>query len=147
MDNAFSLCSREKREKAPRERFQKNAPRRDSPVVESYPQPYPQMWIRTLRKVFLSTKGKESYTGEERMVFSPMERKVLHIISHTDLDGVTAVAVAWHASFPEEAPLRVSLVGYGDVDALVLETLRAGLRPRVIDLFCQRQETVDHLDK
>ncbi len=81
------------------------------------------------------------------MVFSPMERKVLHIISHTDLDGVTAAAVAWHASFPEEAPLRVSLVGYGDVDALVLETLRTGLRPRVIDLFCQRQETVDHLDK
>ncbi len=75
-----------------------------------------------------------------------MDQKPLHIISHTDLDGVVAAAVAWHASFPEEAPLRVSLVGYGDVDALVLETLRTNLRLRVLDLFCQRQDTIDHLD-
>ncbi len=41
-----------------------------------------------------------------------MTSHLLHIISHTDLDGVVAAAVAWHANFPEKRPLIVSLVGY-----------------------------------
>ncbi len=76
-----------------------------------------------------------------------MENRVTHIISHTDLDGVTAAAVAWAAAWPEKAPVRVSLTGYGEVDNLLLETLEAGQKPLVLDLFCQRQQTVDELDK
>jgi len=71
---------------------------------------------------------------------------ILHIVSHTDMDGVTAAAVAWHAHYPENAPLRVSLSGYGEVDELMLETLRGNARLLVLDLFCQRRETVDEVD-
>ena len=71
---------------------------------------------------------------------------LLHIVSHTDMDGVTAAAVAWHAHYPENAPLRVSLAGYGEVDELMLETLRGDARLLVLDLFCQRRETVDEVD-
>ncbi|MDD4365440.1 MAG: phosphohydrolase [Synergistales bacterium] len=73
--------------------------------------------------------------------------RMLHLISHTDLDGVTAAAVAWHAHFPEKAPLKVTLTGYGEVDALILETLRDGQDLLVVDLFCQRRETVDEMDR
>ncbi|MCE5201131.1 MAG: phosphohydrolase [Synergistaceae bacterium] len=73
-------------------------------------------------------------------------KPLLHIISHTDLDGVTAAALAWHANRGTGRLLRVSLTGYGDVDNLILETLRAGEEPLVLDLFCQREQTVDEID-
>lgn len=75
-----------------------------------------------------------------------MNKKLLHVVSHTDMDGVTAAAVAWHAHYPERSPLRVSLTGYGEVDALILETVRRGDDLLVLDLFCQRRDTVDELD-
>lgn len=75
-----------------------------------------------------------------------MNERLLHIVSHTDMDGVTAAAVAWHAHYPERAPLKVSLTGYGEVDGLILETVRAGDDLLVLDLFCQRRDTVDELD-
>lgn len=73
--------------------------------------------------------------------------RLLHVISHTDLDGVTAAAVAWHAHFPERSPLKVTLTGYGEVDALILETMKADQDLLVLDLFCQRRETVDEMDR
>jgi hypothetical protein len=76
-----------------------------------------------------------------------LENAVTHIISHTDLDGVTAAAVAWAAAWPESAPVKVTLTGYGEVDNLLLESLAAGQKALVLDLFCQRQQTVDELDR
>lgn len=73
-------------------------------------------------------------------------KPLLHIISHTDLDGVAAAALAWHANKDTGRILRVSLTGYGEVDALIIDTLRAGEEPLVLDLFCQRQDTVDEID-
>ena len=52
-----------------------------------------------------------------------VERPLLHVISHTDLDGVAAAALAWHVHRIDRAPVRVSLTGYGEVDNLILETL------------------------
>ncbi|NLI96416.1 MAG: phosphohydrolase, partial [Synergistaceae bacterium] len=75
-----------------------------------------------------------------------MEKTVTHIISHTDLDGVTAAAVAWTAAWPEAAPVKITLTGYGEVDNVLLESLQAGQKHLVLDLFCQRQQTVDELD-
>ena len=75
-----------------------------------------------------------------------MVDSLLHIISHTDLDGVAAAAVAWRRWQPYR-PVRVSLAGYGTVDALILETLDAGHELVVIDLFCQNERTVERLDK
>ena len=48
--------------------------------------------------------------------------RVLHVISHTDLDGVAAAATAWLAYSPER-PVRLSLSGYGSVVELILERL------------------------
>ena len=76
-----------------------------------------------------------------------MTKPVLHIISHTDLDGVTAAALAWHANKDTGRMLRVTLCGYGEVDNLILETLESGQEPLVLDLFCQRDNTVDAIDK
>lgn len=76
-----------------------------------------------------------------------MERPLLHVISHTDLDGIAAAALAWHVHRADRAPIRVSLTGYGEVDNLILETLETGQEPLVLDLFCQRQETVDEVDR
>jgi len=76
-----------------------------------------------------------------------LENVVTHIISHTDLDGVTAAAVAWAAAWPEAAPVKVTLTGYGEVDNTLLESLQAGQKALVLDLFCQRQQTVDELDR
>ena len=76
-----------------------------------------------------------------------LENTVTHIISHTDLDGVTAAAVAWAAAWPEAAPVKVTLTGYGEVDNLLLESLASGQKALVLDLFCQRQQTVDELDR
>lgn len=74
-----------------------------------------------------------------------MDRPLLHIISHTDLDGVTAAALAWHAKGGRVA--RVSLTGYGEVDTLILETLASGKEPLVLDLFCQKEQTIDEVDR
>ncbi len=68
-----------------------------------------------------------------------MDHSLLHIISHTDLDGIAAAAVAWHRWQPTR-PLKVSLAGYGTVDALILESIEAGQEFVVIDLFCQNEE-------
>ena len=74
-----------------------------------------------------------------------MDRPLLHIISHTDLDGVAAAALAWHVKGGRVA--RVSLTGYGEVDALILETLASGKEPLVLDLFCQKEQTIDEVDR
>ena len=68
--------------------------------------------------------------------------RVLHVISHTDLDGVAAAATAWLAYSPER-PVRLSLAGYGSVDALILESLESSIPFVVLDLFCQDARTVD----
>ena len=74
-----------------------------------------------------------------------MDHSLLHIISHTDLDGIVAAAVAWRRWQPTR-PLKVSLVGYGSVDALILESIEAGQEFVVIDLFCQNERTIEKLD-
>ena len=71
---------------------------------------------------------------------------LLHIISHTDLDGVSAAALAWRVHAPDRMPIKVSLTGYGEVDNLILESIEKGQQPLVLDLFCQRQQTIDTLD-
>ncbi|EHM10928.1 putative DHD superfamily phosphohydrolase [Thermanaerovibrio velox DSM 12556] len=76
-----------------------------------------------------------------------MEEGILHVISHTDLDGITAAAVAWHANRRSRWPIKVTLCGYGEVDSLVAYGLSKGEDLLVLDLFCQRQETVDMLDR
>jgi hypothetical protein len=77
----------------------------------------------------------------------PMSRAGLHVISHTDLDGVTAAAVAWTNGRPGMSPVRLSLVGYGEVDFLVLDSLSRGEPLVVLDLFCQKPQTVDEIDR
>lgn len=72
---------------------------------------------------------------------------LFHIISHTDLDGVVSAAIAWYAKRPSKRPVRVSLVGYGDVDNLILETGRSGVEMAVLDLSPQFQATVDEIDR
>lgn len=76
-----------------------------------------------------------------------MTKPLLHIISHTDLDGVTAAALAWHANVNRGRLIKVSLTGYGEVDNLILEAIGGGHEPLVLDLFCQREQTVDEIDK
>jgi hypothetical protein len=71
---------------------------------------------------------------------------LLHIISHTDLDGVAAAALAWHVHHDCGDPIRVSLTGYGEVDNLILETRRSGTRMIALDLSPQFQATVDEID-
>lgn len=70
-----------------------------------------------------------------------------HIISHTDLDGVAAAAVAWYARGGRDMPTRVSLVGYGEVDNLILESRHRGDDVVVLDLSPQFQGTVDEVDR
>ena len=41
----------------------------------------------------------------------------------------------------------IFLTGYGDVDSLILETMQAGQDALVLDLFCQREQTVDEIDR
>ena len=71
---------------------------------------------------------------------------LLNIISHTDLDGVTAAAVAWYAN-PAGSPIKISLTGYGDVDNLILEGLRRGDRVTALDLSPQFRNAVDEIDR
>ncbi|MGI6253930.1 MAG: phosphohydrolase [Aminivibrio sp.] len=75
-----------------------------------------------------------------------MSSAVLHVISHTDLDGVVAAAVAWYR-WKGKRPLKVSLVGYGAVDGLIMDSMAAGQDFMVADLFCQDARTVDSVDK
>lgn len=75
-----------------------------------------------------------------------MNSSLLHVISHTDLDGIVAAAVAWHR-WRAIRPLKVSLTGYGSVDSLILESLDAGQEFVVVDLFCQDNRTVETLDR
>ena len=75
-----------------------------------------------------------------------MKISLLNIISHTDLDGVAAAALAWHVN-KNRGLSRVFLTGYGEVDALISEAMASGSEPLVLDLFCQREETVDMIDK
>ncbi len=76
-----------------------------------------------------------------------MSRAGIHIISHTDLDGVVAAAVAWAFHRPQMDPVRVSLTGYGEVDFLVLDSMARGEPFMVLDLFCQKDKTVDEIDR
>lgn len=75
-----------------------------------------------------------------------MDSNLLHVISHTDLDGIAAAAVAWHR-WHAFRPLKISLTGYGSVDALILESLEAGHSFLVLDLFCQDGRTVEAVDR
>ena len=70
---------------------------------------------------------------------------LINVISHTDLDGVVAAAVAWHAN--QAVPVKISLTGYGEVDNLILEGLRRGDQVVTLDLYPQFQNTVDEIDK
>ena len=72
---------------------------------------------------------------------------LLHIISHTDLDGVVSAALAWHANRSSGLPIKVSLMGYGEVDNAILESLNGRNKLIVLDLFCQRDQTVDEIDR
>ena len=72
---------------------------------------------------------------------------LINVISHTDLDGVVAAAVAWHANYANQAPLKISLTGYGEVDNLILDGLRRGDQVITLDLYPQFQNTVDEIDK
>ena len=76
-----------------------------------------------------------------------MSRAGIHIISHTDLDGVVSAAVAWRFHRSLNSPLRVSLTGYGEVDILVMDSLSRGEKFVTLDLFCQRDQTVDQIDR
>ncbi|MDR1515261.1 MAG: phosphohydrolase [Synergistaceae bacterium] len=72
---------------------------------------------------------------------------LFHIISHTDLDGVTAAALAWRAFYHRGAPIRLSLTGYGEVDNLIMESIKSGCGMVVLDLSPQFQATVDEIDR
>ena len=67
-----------------------------------------------------------------------MERSLINIISHTDLDGVVAAAVAWYALYPENAPLQIYLVGYGEVDNVVYDSIQSGRNVLILDLFVKK---------
>ena len=75
-----------------------------------------------------------------------MSSSVLHVISHTDIDGVAAAAVAWYR-WKGIRPLRISLVGYGAVDGLISESMAAGQDFMAADLFCQDGRTVEAVDR
>lgn len=73
-------------------------------------------------------------------------QNLLHIISHTDLDGIVSAALAWHVNYGR-VPLKVTLAGYGTVDNLIQESLQKEEPFMVLDLFCQYDLTVDEIDK
>lgn len=74
-------------------------------------------------------------------------QNILHIISHTDLDGVVSAALAWHANRSSGLPAKISLIGYGEVDNAILESMNSGQKMILLDLFCQRDQTVDEIDR
>ncbi|MDR0654650.1 MAG: phosphohydrolase [Synergistaceae bacterium] len=71
---------------------------------------------------------------------------LVNIISHTDLDGVVAAALAWYANSPS-GPVKISLTGYGEVDNLILEGLRRRDTVIAMDLSPQFQNTIDEIDR
>ncbi|MDR3164030.1 MAG: phosphohydrolase [Synergistaceae bacterium] len=71
---------------------------------------------------------------------------LVNIVSHTDLDGVVAAALAWYANSPS-GPVKISLTGYGEVDNLILEGLRRRDRVITLDLSPQFQNTIDEIDR
>jgi hypothetical protein len=71
---------------------------------------------------------------------------LVNVISHTDLDGVVAAALAWYAN-ASFGPVRISLTGYGEVDNLILEGLRRRDRVIALDLSPQFQNTIDEIDR
>ncbi|MDR0616106.1 MAG: phosphohydrolase [Synergistaceae bacterium] len=75
------------------------------------------------------------------------EYGIFHIISHTDLDGVAAAALAWRAAYHRGSPIRLTLSGYGEVDNAILEAMKNGDGMTVIDLSPQFQATVDEIDR
>jgi hypothetical protein len=72
---------------------------------------------------------------------------LINLISHTDLDGVVAAAVAWYANSSSGDPIKISLTGYGEVDNMMLEAWRKSERMIVLDLSPQFQNTVDEIDR
>ena len=60
---------------------------------------------------------------------------MLHIISHTDLDGVASAALAWHANRGSGLPIWVSLSGYGEVDSLIVDSIDSGFKLIVLALI------------
>jgi hypothetical protein len=72
---------------------------------------------------------------------------IFHIISHTDLDGVAAAALAWRAAHHRGDPIRLSLCGYGEVDNAILEAMKSKDGMAVLDLSPQFQATVDEIDR
>lgn len=79
-------------------------------------------------------------------IFLNYEHKVLHIISHTDLDGITSAALAWHYNYGRY-PLKVTLTGYGSVDNIVQESIQKEEPFMILDLFCQYDRTIDEIDR
>jgi single-stranded DNA-specific DHH superfamily exonuclease len=75
-----------------------------------------------------------------------MSSGLVNIISHTDLDGVVAAALAWYAN-SSAGPVKISLTGYGEVDNLILEGLRRRDSVIVLDLSPQFQNTIDEIDR
>lgn len=73
-------------------------------------------------------------------------RKILHVISHTDLDGIVSAVLAWRFHYGR-CPLKVTLTGYGSVDGLIMESLRKEEPFMVLDLFCQQDRTIDEIDR
>lgn len=90
----------------------------------------------------ISGSSFNSFNGLDRG-----QKGILHVISHTDLDGIAAAALAWHVNRGDRWPIKVTLCGYGEVDSLVSFGLSKGEDLVVLDLFCQRQDTVDMLDR
>ncbi len=78
-----------------------------------------------------------------------MTERVPFIVSHTDLDGVAAAAVAWYAHTPEGGIPRVVLTGYHEVDERIAEGLQFPERWNllVLDLICQKERTADIIDE
>ncbi|MDR1020810.1 MAG: phosphohydrolase, partial [Synergistaceae bacterium] len=74
-------------------------------------------------------------------------RGLLNIISHTDLDGVVAAALAWRAHSSSGDPIKISLTGYGEVDNIILEAYRKSERIITLDLSPQFQATADEIDR
>ncbi|HOO63833.1 MAG TPA: phosphohydrolase [Synergistaceae bacterium] len=78
-----------------------------------------------------------------------MMKKVPFIVSHTDLDGVAAAAVAWYAHTPQGGIPRVVLTGYHEVDERIAEGLQSPDKwdLLVLDLICQKEKTADIIDE
>jgi oligoribonuclease NrnB/cAMP/cGMP phosphodiesterase (DHH superfamily) len=72
-------------------------------------------------------------------------RNLLHIVSHTDLDGVVSAVLAWHMHYGS-CPMKVTLTGYGSVDSVIMDSITREEPFMVFDLFCQHERTIDEID-